>query len=99
MNRETKRMLQRQGELGPDGAPATKKKSKQRPTPAPPSDRTRPAQFMREVRAELRKVAWPNREEVARYSMVVLVTLVLVTAMIAGVDFLFAKGVLFLFET
>ena len=33
---------------------------------------------MREVNAELRKVAWPSREEVINYSIVVLITLVVV---------------------
>ena len=37
-----------------------------------------PGQFLREVRSELRKVAWPNRKEVTSYTIVVLVvTLVL----------------------
>ena len=99
MNRETKRMLQRQGEVGPDGSPISTKERRQPAGGAPPSGRTGARQFLREVRGELRKVAWPGREEVVRYSTVVLVTLVIVTAMIAAVDFVFAKGVLVLFET
>ncbi|MGH3665310.1 MAG: preprotein translocase subunit SecE, partial [Egibacteraceae bacterium] len=37
-------------------------------------ERTSPGQFLREVRAELRKVAWPSRRELLSYSLVVLVS-------------------------
>ena len=62
MNRETKRLMQRQGAIGADGAPARQA----RPAPAPKSRdaRTPPRQFLREVRGELRKVVWPTRPEV-----------------------------------
>ena len=97
MNRETKRMLQRQGQLGPDGE-ATRTP---RPAPQgrpPQKERTTPTQYLREVRAELRKVAWPTRDEVIRYSAIVLVTLILVTTFIFGLDFAFAKFVILLFD-
>jgi len=97
VNRETKRMLQRQGELGPDGEPVARRQQPQRPT-GPPKERTGPAQFAREIRGELRKVAWPTRDEVVRSSLVVLVTLAVVMAFIAGIDTVFAKAVLFLFD-
>src|SRR5690606_23586455 len=67
MNREQKRMLQRQGELGPDGEQArpTREAQQRRAQQArAPRERTSPRQFVREVRGELRKVAWPTREEV-----------------------------------
>ena len=97
MNREQKRMLRRQGELGPDGeTPAPR--GGQRPAPRPPSERTKPAEFAREVRGELRKVAWPTREEVVRFSLIVLVTVVLLTLFVTGVDWLSAEGILLLFE-
>jgi preprotein translocase subunit SecE len=99
MNRETKRMLQRQGQLGPDGEPA-RPKGEGRPASRPPTQqRTSPRQYVREVKGELRKVAWPNREEVVRYSIIVLVTLVILTAFIFALDFLFARAVFFLFDS
>jgi preprotein translocase subunit SecE len=97
MNRQTKRMLQRQGQLGSDGAPATRKRPAPQ-APRPSEERTSPRQFLREVRAELRKVAWPSRPEVVRYSIIVLVTVVALTAFIAGLDFVFGDAVLRLFE-
>jgi preprotein translocase subunit SecE len=96
MNRQTKRMMQRQGQLTADGSPATRK----RPAPAQPSrePRTSPAQFIREVRAELRKVAWPSRSEVINYSIIVLVTVVVLTAFVAALDFVFGEAIFQLFD-
>ena len=102
MNRETKRMLQRQGQLGPDGEqarPASRDAQQRRASAArAPRERIGPAQFTREVRAELRKVAWPTRQEVIRFSGIVFFTLVVLTAFIFGVDYVSAKGVFFLFD-
>jgi preprotein translocase subunit SecE len=97
MNRETKRMLQRQGQLGPDGAPA-RAKPQARPAPRPVKERTSPRQYLREVRGELRKVAWPSRAEVTRYSVIVLITVVVLGAFIFLLDYAFAKSVFFLFD-
>ena len=47
------------------------------------------AQYLREVRDEMRKVAWPTRAEVRRYSIIVLITVVVYTAFVGGLDFLF----------
>ena len=97
MNRETKRMLQRQGQLGADGAPA-RAKPQPRPAPRPVKERTSPRQYLREVRGELRKVAWPTKEEVTRYSVIVLITVVVLGAFIFVLDYAFAKSVFFLFD-
>ena len=101
MNRETKRMLQRQGELGPDGEPVrTKPQQQARPAGgAPKEQRTAPKQYVREVRGELRKVAWPTKQEVIRYSIIVLLTIVILTAMIFALDYVFAKAVFYLFDS
>jgi len=101
MNRETKRMLQRQGQLGPDGeSPRVDRDQQQRRAAAQrtPSERTSIPQFLREVRGELRKVAWPTRDEVIRYSGIVLFTLIVLTTFIFGLDYVVAKGVFFLFD-
>jgi len=100
MNRQMKRMMQRQGQVGPDGTPATAARTPQaRRTAAPAKERTSPGQFLKEVRGELRKVAWPNRAEVINYSTVVLFTLVLLITLIFLLDLAFAKSILFLFKT
>ena len=59
--------------------------------------RTPPLQFLREVMAELKKVAWPTRQEVVAYSIVVLVSVVVIAAIIFVMDFVFTKAVLALF--
>ena len=96
MNREQKRLLQKQGEINEQGAP-TRTRRAPRQT-APTEQRTGARQVVREVRSELRKVAWPTRSETINYSIVVLVTLVIVTAFVFGVDWVFSNLVLKLFE-
>ena len=94
MNRQTKRMLQKQGQLGADGEPVAQKRQRQAPPPKNRDARVSPLQFFREVRGELRKVAWPTRSEVINYSIVVLIAVVVLTALIFGLDFVFGEGVL-----
>ncbi len=49
------------------------------------------SQFLRETRAELRKVTWPTRDEAIKLTVVVMVT-ILVTALFLGIlDYVFAK--------
>lgn len=97
MNRQQKRMLQRQGQLGDDGEPVSRKRNAP-PAPRPKEERTTPAQFVREVRGELRKVAWPTRSEVINYSIIVLVALIVLTAYVAALDYGFGELLLKLFE-
>jgi preprotein translocase subunit SecE len=93
-------MMARQG-AGPDGAPSTAERRQQVARPKAPTkgDRTSPATFLREVRGELRRVAWPTRAEVVNYSTIVLFTLAVLIALIFVMDYAFAKSVLFLFES
>lgn len=59
--------------------------------------RTKPAQFLREVRGELKRVSWPSRSEVLSYSLVVLVAVTLLTLYVFGLDQLFGQFVLWIF--
>ena len=95
MNREQKRMLQRQGEVDADGEPIRQRRSQ---TSHQPEERTGVAQFTREVRAELRKVAWPTRSETLNYTIVVVITITIVTVLVAGLDWLFSNSILELFD-
>ena len=99
MNREMKRRMQRQGQVGEDGtaASAPRQKAPVR-TPPRPSERTSPAEFVREVRSELRKIAWPTRAETINYSTIVLITLVVLISLIFVLDLIFAKSALYLFK-
>ena len=101
MNRETKRMLQRQGQVTEDGAPA-RTRERRRPQPAPRPEprakRTGPQEFLQEVRAELRKVAWPTKSETINYSIIVFVAVVVLTAFIGALDYVFGEFVLKLYN-
>jgi preprotein translocase subunit SecE len=50
--------------------------------------------FFREVVSELRKVIWPTRKELLTYTGVVIVFVVVVTAIVSGLDYVFGKGIL-----
>jgi preprotein translocase subunit SecE len=99
MNREQKRLLQRQGQLGEDGAPVARRREQARPITAPAAQRrTRPREFLHEVNVEMRKVAWPTRAETVNYSVVVFITLVIVILLIFGLDYVFSASSRFLFK-
>lgn len=91
MNRETKRMMAKQGADKPSrperrpAAPVTKK------------ERTSPGEYFREVRGELKKVAWPTKPEVINSTIIVVIVLVIMTALIFGLDWVSAEFVLNLF--
>ena len=55
------------------------------------------ARFLREVVAELRKVIWPGRRELITYTTVVIVFVSFIVALVAGLDLLFAEGVIAVF--
>jgi preprotein translocase subunit SecE len=53
--------------------------------------------FIREVIAELKKVVTPTRRELVSYTLVVLVFVVIMMAIVGGLDWLFALAVNFTF--
>ncbi len=85
LNREQKRALKRMGALNEQGNPVRTQPQAQRSK----EDRVGPVQYMREVKEEMNKVAWPKWPEVRRYSLVVLITVVIFTAYVGGLDALF----------
>ncbi|MEE9414869.1 MAG: preprotein translocase subunit SecE [Acidimicrobiales bacterium] len=98
LNREQKRMLKKRGELADDGETPVAQR-RQQPSQRPPAERTSPGQFAKEVRSELRKVAWPSWSETRNYSIVVIVTIAVLAALIFGLDWLFNEFVFQLFQT
>ncbi len=110
MNRQTKRMMQRQGQgqPGSDGEPSQSRTSTdtlpRREVVVPPVKEhqtvpERTGEYLREVRGELVKVAWPSRPEVVNYTIVVFVALVLLTSFIFGLNYLAGHLVFILFPT
>jgi preprotein translocase SecE subunit len=53
--------------------------------------------YIRQVVAELRKVVWPGRQDLITYTTVVIVFVVVMTSLVALLDFLFSQGVLRVF--
>jgi preprotein translocase subunit SecE len=67
-------------------------------TPRPAGGRGgRPTRFVRESISEMRKVLWPSRHELVTYSIVVIIFVVIMVAIVAGLDVGFAKLVLQVF--
>jgi preprotein translocase subunit SecE len=108
MNRETKRALARQQRTTDQGErlqQLRKQQVAQRQTAKQSTVQTGKRRsrlralgsFGGEVTAELRKVNWPDRRTVFGYTVVVLVSVSVITALIFGMDTLFGKAVLAVF--
>jgi preprotein translocase subunit SecE len=87
LNREQKRQMKRMGALSEQGNPT--RSAPRAATKGHEEEKTTAAQYLREVRGEMRKVAWPTWPEVRKYSIVVLVTVIIFTAYVGGLDALF----------
>ena len=99
MNRETKRMMQKQGQTGPDGAPSSRRAAAATTAQRrQPQQRAGIRQFFREVREEMRQVSWPTRAELINYTSITLFVLVVMIGLIYGLNLVFGKFVLFLFK-
>ncbi len=95
MNRQAKRMMQRQKATTQDRLEAVRQR---RAVTAPERRKRIPAkQFLKEVRQELNKVAWPTRQEMAAYTVVVVVAVVFLTALVFGLDLGLSKAILHIF--
>lgn len=88
------------------GGTATRARTKTDAADSSPKTKTEPgrvgifgrlARFFREVVAELRKVIWPTRKELLTYTAVVVVFVAVVLTIVAGLDYAFARGVLWVF--
>jgi preprotein translocase subunit SecE len=97
MNRQTKRMMAKQGTDKPR-SPASEGGKRRQPSAAPAREKVGPRQYLSEVKGELRKVAWPTKKEVVNSTIVVLIAVVVMTTLIFGFDYASAKFVLFLFD-
>jgi len=91
MNRQTKRAMARQGADKPA-------RPERRSAPqATQTERTGPRQYFSEVRGEMKKVAWPPREEIFNSTIIVVVGLVVMTALIFGFDWVAVHVVDYIF--
>ena len=90
MNREMRRLQAKEDERA-------KKKRADRAQPKK-KKRTGFLQYLREVRQELKKVAWPSREELTTYTIVVFAVTTVVTLFVFGLDWGFSKVILYFLE-
>jgi preprotein translocase subunit SecE len=58
---------------------------------------SRLALFIRQIVVELRKVIWPTRKELIAYTTVVMVFVLFMAGIIAAMDYIFTRVVLFVF--
>ncbi len=54
--------------------------------------------FLKEVREELSKVAWPNREQTIRYTVLVILVAVVVGVFLGGLDYILTAVTAFILE-
>ncbi|MEO8423702.1 MAG: preprotein translocase subunit SecE [Actinomycetota bacterium] len=96
MNRQMKRMQERQERRAKASvserreAATTSARRSAAPTEGK-KKRTGARKFLKEVRQELSKVDWPSRRELISYTVVVLVTVIVMTSLVFGLDFVFSK--------
>ena len=96
MNRQMKRMQERQERAqkrAGGGRPSTPSAATKRAAAQEKRKRTGARQFLREVRQELSKVAWPTRRELVSYTIVVVVTITVLTTFVFALDTLFTRFV------
>ncbi len=86
MNREMRRLQQKEEDRA---------RKRRQDGPKPKSrERVGLRQFFREVRQELKKVAWPTRQETMTYTVVVLIVTVVLTGFTFALDLVLKQGVL-----
>ncbi|NND12635.1 MAG: preprotein translocase subunit SecE [Acidimicrobiia bacterium] len=97
MNREQRRLQQREERRqeagGQTARPTATARAQQAAARVEKRERTSFKQYLREVRQEMGKVAWPDRRTLLTYTVVSLITTVFFTALTSGLDFVFKTGV------
>ncbi len=90
-NREMRRLQAKEEERA--------KKRRQEKSRTPKKERVGFRQYLREVRQELKKVAWPSREELTTYTIVVFATTTVLTLVVFAMDWVFKNGLIRILET
>jgi preprotein translocase subunit SecE len=104
MNREMRRLMEReerrQKKQDPGTGVAKRAPGAVAPTRQPAAERkplwARLIAYLREVRQELKKVSWPSREQMIAFTTVTLITTVILTLVVFGLDVVMKESVLML---
>ena len=88
--------------MGKKRGPATTKGSNKKSQQKQPQKKgggvlAGPRRFARDVRGELRRVSWPNRDQLRQSTAVVLIIVIVLTLYVAAVDFVFQSLVRLIF--
>jgi preprotein translocase subunit SecE len=90
--------MQRQRDVEDNGAPAVEERPQLQPRPRPQAPQmsapARVVEFGREIRSEMKQVAWPTRPEVVNSATVVLITLVFLIGLIFALNYAFSHLVI-----
>jgi preprotein translocase subunit SecE len=73
--------------MAKQGADRPTRPERRAPSSKPESERTGPRQYLSEVRGEMKKVAWPPREEIFNSTIVVVIGLIFMTSLIFLFDY------------
>ena len=57
-------------------------------------NREKVGKFLRSLRSEFKKISWSSWKDVRKNTLVVIVVVIAVALVIAGMDFLFSRGIL-----
>jgi preprotein translocase subunit SecE len=104
MNREMRRMQEREERLQKKGDTGKDKASRRAAamTKPQPTERkslwARLREYLHEVRQELRKVTWPTREQMIAFTAVTVITSVVLTAVVFGLDVIMKEFVFWLMD-
>ncbi|HET7271495.1 MAG TPA: preprotein translocase subunit SecE [Rubrobacter sp.] len=83
---------------GPATAKGSNKKSQQKqPQRKGGGVLAGPTRFARDVRGELRRVSWPNRDQLRQSTAVVLIIVIVLAIYVAALDFVFQSLVRLIF--
>ncbi len=97
MNREQRRLQQREERRqeagGRPARPTATARAQQAAARVEKRERTPFKQYMREVRQEMSKVAWPDRRTLVTYTVVSLITTIFFTLLTSGLDFVFKTAI------
>ncbi|HSJ33530.1 MAG TPA: preprotein translocase subunit SecE [Acidimicrobiia bacterium] len=104
MNREMRRLMEREErrQKKQDQAGGAASRRAQAASRAPQVERKslweRVRSFFHDVRQEMRKVSWPTREQMIAFTTVTLITTVVLTVVVFGLDVAMKEVVLFVVE-
>jgi len=92
MNRQVKRQMAKSGSDRPTAPKDGRKKMNTQ------TERTTPRSYLHEVQGEMKRVAWPPRQEIVNSTVIVIIGVVVMTGLIFLFDYLANNAVTKIFS-